>query len=735
MKKLSFRKKMEKKTLKRPKEKFGKKLKMEFMKKSKEKDVEKMKSGFPSKIGSKLKGFDIKKMSARNLTITQKILSSFLPLIIIPVIILGSVAFAKTYQIISEEVTKFSGELVTQTTNNLNTVVREMHDLSLRIMINKQTMDYFEKKQESYEQVYDYIEATRDTEEFLNRILYTTEYLDSISLYQNEDTQRIYGTIPIAFRNILDEKGFESLDLYQKVLELGGRPLWIPGLEKDDPNFYLLRKLTSPTTGRDLGVLIFTIKPDVFQHVFDEIDIQRGVDLYFMDQEQTIAIHNHHTKQGDLYRSRYIEQILEEQGNTSAIIEQKGKILVYEQADNDWYVILDMPLSALMGSLYGLAYRIIGVILIFVILAVIIANGVAKSISGPIRHIQDNMKKAEEGDLRALSAFIGKTEVGRLSQSFNQMITHIQQLVGQIQMAAGSVQEDTSIISKMAEESTSVSHQVSGAVEVVAVGALEQAKDAEGTVQMVEQLTNKINSVVEHIQVVMKVTDHIQETGNEASNMVELLNKTTDESMGMSEEIRESIQGLHRKAQDIIQVVEVIEEISEETSLLALNAAIEAARAGDSGRGFAVVAEEVRKLAAQSKESAGVITQIIQRIQEQSERTVTQVQETHVVFQEQEEIVHQTGEVFHQVVASMDTVMDNIQKIGQLVESVEKAKIAAMDSMTNIAAVAEQSAASTEEVTASSEEQVASAEQLADLSHQLTEIVEKMNVSISHFTV
>src|SRR5699024_12513282 len=71
-------------------------------------------------------------------------------------------------------------------------------------------------------------------------------------------------------------------------------------------------------------------------------------------------------------------------------------------------------------------------------------------------------------------------------------------------------------------------------------------------------------------------------------------------------------------AQNVTKLVEVINEIAEQTNPLALNAAIDAARAGENGRGFAVVADEVRKLAEQVGLAAKDITEIVTNIQQES---------------------------------------------------------------------------------------------------------------------
>ena len=183
---------------------------------------------------------------------------------------------------------------------------------------------------------------------------------------------------------------------------------------------------------------------------------------------------------------------------------------------------------------------------------------------------------------------------------------------------------------------------------------------------------------------------------------------------GAVEEAAERMHELGESSKRIGNIVEVIRQISEQTSLLALNASIEAAHAGEQGRGFAVVADEVSSLARRVGQSAKDIESLIQTIKEQTAEAVGSMQVGSREVEGGSELVTNTLHDLQQLIAVVKDTAAAVQE--QALVSDEIARN--MDAVQKIAA----------EMVAGSEEAVLQGEQLHSLAFNLEQSVGGFNI-------
>ena len=127
--------------------------------------------------------------------------------------------------------------------------------------------------------------------------------------------------------------------------------------------------------------------------------------------------------------------------------------------------------------------------------------------------------------------------------------------------------------------------------------------------------------------------------------------------------LKEAMAGLGEKARDIGQVMNVINEVADQTNLLALNAAIEAARAGEAGRGFAVVADEVRKLAEKTMSSTQDVGNAISAIQASTAKSTASVDDAVVRIEEATEYANASGQALEAIVSTVEGTADQVNAI------------------------------------------------------------------------
>jgi len=230
-----------------------------------------------------------------------------------------------------------------------------------------------------------------------------------------------------------------------------------------------------------------------------------------------------------------------------------------------------------------------------------------------IMRLLDEMGSLAEGDL-TVKATVTEDVTGAIADSINFAIEQLRSLVQTITdtsvQVAASAQETQATAMHLAEaaehqaqEITSASGRISeiaASIDQVSRNSAESADVAQRSVQIA---TTGAGVVRQTIQGMDNIRDQIQETSKR-------------------------IKRLGESSQEIGSIVELINDISEQTNILALNASIQAASAGEAGRGFAVVADEVQRLAERSSNATKRIESLVQTIQADTNEAVSSMEQT-----------------------------------------------------------------------------------------------------------
>jgi methyl-accepting chemotaxis protein len=161
------------------------------------------------------------------------------------------------------------------------------------------------------------------------------------------------------------------------------------------------------------------------------------------------------------------------------------------------------------------------------------------------------------------------------------------------------------------------------------------------------------------------------QTNSHAKDGANIVNRSVDEVRAIATTVAESSQVMQRlseSSKQIGSIVNVINDIADQTNLLALNAAIEAARAGEQGRGFAVVADEVRKLAEKTTQATSQINTMISSIQTEVAHANIALDNATLRVESGMEFSRKAGDSLHNIVNSSNNLQSMVQQIASATE-------------------------------------------------------------------
>lgn len=451
-----------------------------------------------------------------------------------------------------------------------------------------------------------------------------------------------------------------------------------------------------------LGIHLERVFADFKQQTDD--DPKKQVELALVHNQRTTASAAHLDDWDDLARATRPE-------SRETMMEGDDKVSVLNLADgqHDFFQAqlngYDGAAQGFIGSLYLLKNRVdrakrlanlirdtLLVAAFALGLAAIIAFAISMIVTRPIRQFITATSDLAHGtgDLtRRLRVHNhAGSEIHELADNLNQLFAKLQTLAGEVQAASFQVGASSAEISAASKQMLS--------------GAKDQAARIESSTAAVTELSSSIQTVAENAMQANKVA---QEAGARSEGGIAWMHKMR----ATFEDTAEKIHQLGESSKRVGKIVEVIRQISDQTSLLALNASIEAAHAGEQGRGFAVVADEVSQLAKRVGQSAKDIEGLIGTITEQ----------THDAVQSMQAGMQQVELGTGGVTATLTNLKQIVEVINDTARSVQEQAVVSDEIARNMDAVQKIA----HEVLGSSEEAVVQGEALHALALKLEELV------------
>lgn len=325
------------------------------------------------------------------------------------------------------------------------------------------------------------------------------------------------------------------------------------------------------------------------------------------------------------------------------------------------------------------------------VVSFIVIYSILLEISDEMKATKERLKDVVEGegDLTKRLMIRSFDEYGELSDYINKLLNRFHNITSRIILSASETKHSANLIDKLLQQSENYTNsvestildlsqslekealaskeitqalaEVQNATQVVGKAIQEQKLFANSTAAAMEEMTANINSVVTMT--------------NKSESLANSLSASGKEGELATTETEQAISEIEKSSEDVLQVLQILAKISNDTNLLSMNAAIEAAHAGKAGAGFAVVADEVRKLAQNASTQTNIIKNLLETMKDRVDRGVSAAHSSGEALSKLSSGITETSAITYEITQAMTEqgkgTSDVERAINVLVDSTE----------------------------------------------------------------
>lgn len=360
--------------------------------------------------------------------------------------------------------------------------------------------------------------------------------------------------------------------------------------------------------------------------------------------------------------------------------------------------------NALDAQYNSVLQRTLIVLVAAVVIALVGAFFFGRRIVAPLKKIQGFAEKLSEGNLSTNVEVRQRNEIGQTADSLRIAQNNMRGLLQEISEVSNGVGDALGSFDTAFNNMKDSISQVSSAVDIIAQNVTKQAASTDEANDNVVFMADKIN------QTGIEVSN-LDQNAEEMNRISEQSMKTLKDLIEINNRTRSNIAAMETQTQNTNHSVEqihmaanLINEISEQTSLLALNASIEAARAGEAGKGFAVVADEIGKLANQSGDSVEEISKTVEALQENAARSVAVMKDINESVDLQVNSLTETQHIIEKLHQELSNFFVSVHSIDDMTKEMETQRVNVTGTISVLNGLAQDNASVAEETAAMSSE-------------------------------
>lgn len=686
----------------------------------------------------------------RKIKINDRLTIAFLILSVIPLALIAIFSFNESSSAIESKIETYSFQVVSQISNNISLQLKKYEVICSELITHSNSVDglnQYTKSGSNFERsaillekvvppfVTKFYDNTNVISIFLNVKRYNNELLTIFDTGENS--------------NLLSKEDFDTLG--KLASDTTSSSIWVNKKLIDSRDSIVYIKHSNPYTlidtlpnYLDFKLTLYAVFDQKYlSSIYEQVDLGRNVDIFVMDSKGMVissrdlpGIPPNSIFSDELFVKEFIKTKNKGRNYFPAYIHNSRYLITFSNIkDTDWFVVSTIPYKYLQNESRNILWKIIGIALVILTLALILSFLITHSISMPLKRMVILMDEASTGNLYVDIKDNNKDEIAEVLRNFDSMVVNIRNLISRIRASSDSVVADAEELASFSKVSHIASSQTAVAVQEISHSVTHQVNDATECVNHVISLSHDINQVVDSINHTSGIIADTKKLSDNTLNSIKTLSKKAQLSHTVAESIIKNTNSLNSEMRDIRRIFRLIVEIVEQTKLLSQEASIEAAKAGEAGRGFAVVAQNIKTLADKSKSSLTDISNIISQIQQRTEETARSAVDAGNIINQQLEAVSDADNNFLTIYNAMEHIIKEMNNSQESLYKALTSKEHALKSIENIHMLSSETASVTKDLSMSADEQREGAELLANLAVKLNDMAQNLNKIVEVFRV